>query len=182
MARLALITLPSLNRALDRVRNELAAHGFYADDVAAVPVWLDGWPRLETYGYWDGEIHVPAVTLDRVRTHWFGGVYTSLADVLRHEYGHAVADLYPRLVRSKRFRDAFSTHHDDERPHEFDPGLHVSTYAATCASEDWAEVFMAFHRCRGRLPARWSTTAIRAKWQFVASAGAAVDRGRRRWT
>jgi hypothetical protein len=181
MPRLGLITMPSLNRALQRVAGELRAHGFYADDVASLPVWLDAWPRLDTYGYWDGEIHVPAVTLDRVRTRWFGGSYTSLADVLRHEYGHAVADLYPRLLRSRRFRDAFATHHDDEAEQDYDPALHVSTYAATNASEDWAEVFMSYHRCRGRLPARWSTTAIRAKWRFVAAVGDVVRLGRRRW-
>jgi hypothetical protein len=181
MGRLAVITLSSLNRALRRVADELDTHGFYADDVAALPVWLDGWPRVDTYGYWDGAIHIPAVTLHRVHTRWFGGSYTSLADVLRHEYGHAVADLYPRLLRSKRFAAVFGARHDDDDEQEYDPALHVSTYAATNAAEDWAEVFMSYHRCRGRLPPSWSTTAIRAKWRFVAAVGDVVRSGRRLW-
>ena len=52
------------------------------------------------------------------------------------------ADCNPGLIRSRRFREAFGTHHDDEDEFEFDSLVHVSEYAARNACEDFAETFM----------------------------------------
>ena len=77
----------------------------------------------------------------------------SLADVIRHEYGHAVAHTHGRLVRSSRFREAFGASHDSLHEFEYDEELHVTPYAATSAAEDFAETFMFYLRHGGRLPA-----------------------------
>ena len=176
------LTLAALNRALTRVRAELDAHGLWTEAVAAVGVWLvpvgnaHGWQH---YGS-SGEIHVPAVSLLRLGD-WVRGEYTALTDVLRHEYGHAVADTHRGLFRSRRFREAFGASHEDPSAWEYDPDLHVTEYAASDASEDFAETFMLYLRARGRLPAPLDRPVIRRKWGFVRAVCGAIRHGRRRW-
>ena len=93
----------------------------------------------------------------------------SLQDVLRHEYGHAVADLYPRLIRSWRFRWAFGGRYHDEQPaSDYHPKKHVTEYAATLPMEDFSEVFTYYVKHNGTLPRHFNTAAIRRKWKYVA--------------
>ncbi len=180
--KLCFVTLRRLNRALTRVTSDLDQHGLWDERVQAVPVYLasvgyaHGW---QCYGG-SGEICVPAVSLVRLGE-YFHGPYTSLADVLRHEYGHALADTHRGLFRSRQFSSVFGSPHDSEWGYEYDPDLHVSSYAATDCSEDFAETFMLYLKHGGQLPARFDTKAIRAKWQFVEQLGNVVKRGLRRW-
>ncbi len=127
-----------------------------------------------------GEIHVPRISWSRL-SHLFSGGYTSLRDVLRHEYAHAIADTHRGLIRSEKFGDAFGAAHSWDFEWEHDPDHHVTSYAATAPAEDFAETFMLYLRHGGRLPARHGTMPIRRKWRFIRDLGEALMRGRRRW-
>lgn len=182
MSKIHWVTSTSLNRAVGRVQVELDRFGLWTDPVQEIDIWLV--PAGIAFGWkWDGrdgQINIPAASWDRLSGLW-GGSYVSLADVLRHEYAHAVADLYPGLSRSKRFRAAFGASYNDESEFEYDLECHVSEYAATNASEDFAEVFMLFLRHKGRLPAQHGFPTIQEKWDFVRQLTRAIKAGRRRW-
>ena len=181
MGKVHVVTLQRLNRALAAVVPELDRHGFWSDRVEAIEV------RLATigaaYGWkWSGPGHItiPALSTAKLRD-WYRGSYTSLADVLRHEYGHAVADTHRALVRSSRFRGAFDAAHDSDQEFEVDADVHFTEYGASSPAEDFAETFMVYLRHQGKLPPHHDTPAKRARWRFVGSLGRAVRAGRRRW-
>jgi hypothetical protein len=167
-----IVTTARLNRALASVIRDFEHFGIwngrlYGVDVFLVPVgFAYGWKRNGAGGH----IHIPAVSISRLSWKLFRmGEHWGLRDVLRHEYAHAVADLYPRLSRSRDFLSAFSGSYDRGRPvEEYHPGTHVTAYASTQPSEDFAEVFMYFIKQRGRMPRAFDTPGIRRKWRFVA--------------
>lgn len=177
-----IVTLRQLSSATCDVGRELDRLGFYDAPVCGVDVYLValgvayGW---QGYGG-NGEIHVPRISWSRL-SHLFSGGYTSLRDVLRHEYAHAVADTHRGLIRSERFAQAFGATHSWNSEWEYDPEHHVTSYAATATAEDFAETFMVYLRHGGRLPAHYDTIPIRRKWKFIRALGDALRRGRRRW-
>ncbi|MCY2987897.1 MAG: hypothetical protein NTY19_08560 [Planctomycetota bacterium] len=177
------LTLPRLNRALARVVRELDSHGLWDEALAAIEVYLAPF-SVTAYGWQmyssTGEIRMPAVCLGRLRD-FFRGDYMSVADVLRHEYGHALADTHRGLFRSRQFSTAFGASHECPDEFEYDPECHVSPYSAKDTSEDFAEVFMLYLRRSGRLPSRHATPAIVAKWRFVQNLCRAVRARKRRW-
>lgn len=182
MRKVHLITLARLERAITKVTGELNHHGLWDDRLRAVPVVLVpvgccyGWQH---YGG-SGEICIPRLSLSKLHDFLTGG-YVSLSDVVRHEYAHGIADTHRGLFRSRRFTTAFG------RPHEccarsiYDPAVHISRYAATNPSEDFAENFMNYIRCRGRLRSHQATPAISRKWQFITALCRAIQRGQTRW-
>lgn len=177
-----IITIGRLNRAMADVQDDLMRHGFWDDATAAPDVYLVtfgtayGW---QGYGG-GGHIYIPALGLSKLGEIFSGG-HTSLRDVLRHEYAHAVADTHRGLVRSSRFKEAFGDSHRWDQEYEFDADIFISEYAATAPAEDFAEVFMWYLKCDGELPKRFNHPAIRAKWRFVRELGRAIDRGWRTW-
>jgi len=98
-----------------------------------------------------------------------GGWVVSVLDVLRHEYGHAYADVNRRRIETKKFEKAFDYPHDvlNEDGCEYDPEHHVTKYAAASTGEDFAEVFWLYLKHKGQLPARLDTPPIRRRWCFV---------------
>ena len=95
-------------------------------------------------------------------------------DVVRHEFGHALATLYPRaLSQGRLFLEAFGAKYGpkpapeiDQANWEFDC---VSKYAASETREDFAETFMLFVKYKGKLPAKFrGKPAIKKKWAAVA--------------
>jgi hypothetical protein len=176
------VTPRRLNSATADVRRELDRLGFYNPAIQSVPVRLV--PAGKAYGWQyygsSGEIHIPCISWARL-SHLFAGGYTSLRDVLRHEYAHAVADTHRGLIRSARFRDAFGAAHSWDFAWEYDPEHHVTDYAASAPAEDYAETFMLYVRHGGRLPAAQNTARIRARWRFVRDLGRMMRDGRRRW-
>lgn len=164
------VTLTRLNRALADVIRDFEALGIWNDALYSVNVFLV--PVGYAYGWkWsgaEGHIDMPAVSISRLGAAM--GLYpgVGLRDILRHEYGHVVADLYPKLSRSKAFRNAFGASYDrGTRIAPYNPEEHVTKYASTQPAEDFCEVFMYYVKHRGQLPARFDTPAIRKKWAFV---------------
>jgi len=169
-----IVTLTRLNRAVSDVQGELERHGFYDDKLAKIDVYLS-WVGLALGWCWygtTGNIHIPAVSLGKVYDRVRGETRTSLRDVLRHEYGHALAHTHRGLFCSLPFKRAYGSHHDADVRWDYDPDRHVSEYAATSPSEDFAEVFMLYLRHDGEL---------RRKWRFIKDLSGAVARGQRRW-
>lgn len=146
--------------------------GFACRKLATCQVWFIWGSR--SYGYqWFGDrtggrhcgdIVIPSVSVSRWRK------YESVLDVLRHEYGHAYADINGRRINTKRFERAFGGPHDVNEPHPVpeDPDVHVTPYAATTTGEDFAETFWLYLKHKGRPPARLKyKTAILRKWRFI---------------
>lgn len=163
-----IISSVRLNRALLKVTGELRSHGLWDARLRNVPIILV--PAGIAYGWhWyggNGEICIPRVSLLKLHD-FFTGSYTSLADVLRHEFGHAVADTHRGLFRSRQFTTAFGGCHESNVRSKYDPEIHISRYSTTNPSEDFAENFMCFIRRRGILSLKHSTSAIRRKWRFI---------------
>jgi hypothetical protein len=178
-----IVTLARLNRAVADVQRELEEHGFYDEKLAKVDIYLSwvgyayGWCWYGT----SGNIHIPVVSLGKMFERFSGCLRTTLRDVVRHEYGHALAHTHRGLLCSVPFKRAFGSHHDADVKADHDPERHVTPYAATSPSEDFAEVFMIYLRHSGELPARLDTWRIRRKWRFIRELGTAVNRGQRRW-
>jgi hypothetical protein len=178
-----IITMPRLQSALDDVVDELDEVGLWNPRLAKVDVFLT-W--FGTYYGWQwyrgsGHIEIPAVSLSRVNEMIYGGPRMTLRDLLRHEYGHAVADTNRALVRSRRFAEVFGTPHDSEIPADHSEHEHVTDYAAEDSSEDFAEVFRYYLKHSGKIPRRYKTRKIERKWQFVDRLCQRIADGKRRW-
>lgn len=178
----ALTSIDMLESANNATILELTKLGFYDEYTERTEVyWVYG---SRAYGYHnfggDGAICIPWISLSKLLD-LYRGKQNSLRDVLRHEYGHAVADTHRGLIRSRKFSLTFGASHDSDDKWEFDPYFHVTEYAAKSASEDFAEVFYLFVKHKGKLPARYDTPAIRAKWEFVDKLRRAIKAGKRRW-
>lgn len=178
-----IVSLARLNRAVSDVQRELELHGFYDEKLAKVDVYLSwvgyayGWCWYGT----SGNIHIPVVSFGKIFERAVGASRTTLRDVVRHEYGHALAHTHRGLFCSVPFKRAFGSHHDADVKSDYDPGRHVTPYAATSPSEDFAEVFMFYLRHGGKLPDPFDTWKIRRKWRFIRELGSVVRRGQRRW-
>jgi hypothetical protein len=178
-----IVTMTRLNRALAKVNGELERHGVWDERLQKTAVYLVWFGRAFGWQHYggSGEICIPAVSFNKLND-FFQGSYTALADVLRHEYGHALADTHRGLFRSRQFSSVFGGSHDNDRIlFSYDPESHVTEYASINASEDFAEVFMLYLRHRGNLPTRFQKPALEAKWGFVTNVCGAIAAGRRRW-
>ena len=123
---------------------------------------------LDCYGWYQGDIYIPAVTGAHL-SDYFQGRYIRLTDILRHEWGHAVADKWPTLIDTRRFVRDFGGHYESPNPvWIYDSDQHLTRYAATMPCEDFAETFHHFLRHKGRLPVRLrAKPKIVRKWQFL---------------
>lgn len=177
-----IVTQSRLACANYAVTRELDDHGFYDHHIRAVDTHLVAFGAAYGWQWYGstGDINIPRVSLSRLSHLWKGG-YTSLRDVLRHEFAHAIADTHRGLFRSNYFVDAFGAAHHWDFEWEYDPEHHVSDYAATAPAEDFAETFMFYIRHKGVLPARHATEPIKRKWRFVRRLSDAITKGMRRW-
>ena len=158
----------SFNSACRDVRSELRQHGCWSDRLSAVSVrqTLVGFAYGWQYYKGCGDIIIPKFSFVRLWGSWRGNT-VPLRDVLRHEYGHAVADMHRSLVKGDGFRDAFGGAHDSQKWLEYDIDSHVSVYASLSICEDFAEVFMYYIKYKGRLPRVFSTPVIAMKWKYI---------------
>ena len=128
-------------------------------------------------GFYDpntGEIEFPSVYLP-IQSLWRDlGTKANAPDVIRHEFGHALADLYPgALKKGGTFRAAFGGPYGEdpaeERGADGWENRYVSEYATSATQEDFAETFMLFVKHKGKIPAKFAKKpAIRKKWKAVA--------------
>ena len=165
----SIISADSFKSACCTVRAELKKLGFWSKKLANVTV------RQTYFGFsygWQyyrgcGDIVIPKISVIRMYDSCCRGDSMPLRDVLRHEYGHAVADNHRSLVKSSKFRDVFGAAHDNLECFHYSDKEHVSYYASDNVGEDFAETFMYFIKYKGKLPKDFDTPAIRKKWNFV---------------
>ncbi len=183
MKKIYIVTLDRLNRAIDVVRKELDTHGLWTKKMADVEVFLETFNpmALSSYGWHiadgkTGSISIPSLCLPRLVHALKIGPYYSLRSILRHEYGHAIADLHPGLLRRFRFAEVFGNSYESGRSSPYDPEAHVSRYASSEPAEDHSEVFEMYLRHKGRLPTKYDKPLIRAKWRFLGRLFTAVKK------
>jgi hypothetical protein len=155
-------------RAADRVILELKRLNLYEPvDIHAIPFGMDALGYCVSEGR--PEIHIPVISGARFAELLPGRAYTSLADVLRHEFGHA----YDFAGRSRTFRKRYwNLFGRSQKEFEFDEDLHITEYAATNSNEDFAECFMMFVKWSGkwrhrRLPGREYVNGAWEKMRFL---------------
>jgi hypothetical protein len=166
-------SLKSLALAARDVRKELRGLGLFCPGLQKVRVMWCAIPQLHLplavgffihestllgrlLGYHAGDIYIPSFALK----------CRGLRDTLRHEFGHALAHLYPEVVTSDRFREVFGGIYGSILP---GPGFEedfVSPYAAQNPCEDFAETFGLFVQKKG-VPPRGLTVRMTRKWGFV---------------
>lgn len=173
-----MITIPQLQRALRGVQQELVDLGFWTRRMETVEIVTVLDPFTPGY-YWDGKPNLGMQLLDyREGVIYISEVETEprwLRDVLRHEYGHALAHRHPGFVRRNRsFVEAFGGRYDSEEPirDDIDPDRHdtaefITWYAATAPAEDFAETFMTFLRCKGKCARYKRRKAVYRKLRWV---------------
>ena len=166
-----LITFDQLEKANWQVTGEMERLGLWHHRLDTVDVWhvpasfvCYGWFREK------GDIYIAAITGAQLADLLLG-YHTRIADVLRHEWAHALADRRPSLVRSRQFRETFGGRYQSTKlVGRYDPTEHLTPYAATSPCEDFAETFHFYLRHKGRLPVRLrDKPAIARKWRFIAS-------------
>lgn len=120
---------------------------------------------MGTLGYFDfsdRNIHYPSLFLPYG---WLLGRRYEKSiplDVIRHEFGHALADLYPTaLSKGVLFKEAFGAKYGPKPAPDTDPTNwefdFVSKYAAKGGTqEDFAETFMLFLKHKGKLPRKFA--------------------------
>ena len=166
-------------RAFDDVCRELREFGLMPRGGAMETVCCEWHPEgigsfgVSGYGlsdfategyYWNRTIHLPAWGF------WFCSA-DGIRNVVRHEFGHAVADIHRRKLDQGVFLRAFGAPCGRRSVARFRRNWEetcVSKYASKNTEEDWAETFMLFLRHKGRMPARFrDLPAVEAKWDAV---------------
>ena len=172
-----------VTRAYNKVRTELWKLGVLWDGSKLDGVgltYLTVAPIAALAGYMGlydpetKEIEFPSVYLPFEALWKDLGTKANALDVIRHEFGHALADLYPgALKKDGTFRAAFGGSYGEEPAEE--RGVdgweerYVSEYATSATQEDFAETFMLFVKHKGKIPAKFARKpAIRRKWKAVA--------------
>jgi hypothetical protein len=171
------VGLDDVNRAWTKVWWELETMGLACRRLSTCQVYLGivhtaygyQWYGDRGDGRHCGDIVLPSVSLSRWSDFISGRPFTTVVDVLRHEYGHAYADVNRRRIESRAFENAFGYPHEwwDGYELEHDPYFHVTPYAATAPAEDFAEVFWLYLKHKGDLPRKFASPPIKKKWEFV---------------
>lgn len=187
----------AIKRAMNDVLGEMDREGLLTEpvyDVEVVSQLVDVGPLIINYdgcyvpevslvqralGFEADSIYIPATSGARL---WraligIGRDPTSLRDVLRHEYGHAFAVHHPKLIDTPKFERVFGASYDDawDEP-DYDPGVHVTPYAATAPCEDFAECFMMFLKYRDPISRHRSRPRIAGRLRFIAGLVRALRR------
>lgn len=138
---------------------------FVVMPIMAAGVFTHGTSSLQKFmGYAVGHIYIPRVVLSQTLWQNRG----SLRDVIRHEYGHAVAHYYPELVvESAKFEKVFGGNYYSGEPAVMLEADYISEYARSLPMEDFAETFMIYVREEGVLPSSFTNKKIINKWNFI---------------
>jgi len=164
-----LITLDQLTATNWQVVDEMDQLGLWREELEEVEVYLVS-ASFVCYGWYQGQIHIPAISGANL-SDYFTGHHTRLTDVLRHEWGHALADSCPEWIETKQFKSVFGGRYDSmKKVSHYDPEHHLTPYAAANACEDFAETFHFYLRHKGRLPVRLASKPVTVrKWEFIES-------------
>lgn len=178
------VTLSELSRTNQKVTQEMADLGLWSVALADVQVWLvsASWSCYGWHTGTPGSISIPAVSFANLGD-YLKGNHVRLTDTLRHEWAHAVADVHFGFVDCPAFHRCFGGDYDDDLgPDDYDPDLHLTTYASTMPCEDFAETFHFYVRHKGRLPV-WLARkkVIVRKWKFIDRIARAMAKGRVRF-
>ena len=172
-----------MERAYNKVRMELWNLGILWDGsklerVGCTYLVIAPIAALGGYmGFYDPntrEIEFPSVYLPIAALWRDLGVKANALDVIRHEFGHALAHLYlGALKKGGTFRAAFGGSYGEDPAEECVAAgwgdRYVSEYAMSATQEDFAETFMLFVKHKGKIPAKFAKKpAIRKKWKAVA--------------
>ena len=136
-----------------------AAYGFFIHGVSTLDQLL---------GFRRGHIYIPRFVVGP-------GMFShrGLRQVLRHEYGHAVAHKYPWIVRrSSDFNEAFGGSYGSRQWENTED--YVTAYAKVHPSEDFAETWMTYLLHKGRQPSNMRSAALKKKWSFVSNINAQI--------
>lgn len=173
------VSLNELSTAWTKVWRELEGLGFICPRLEKCQVCLGvihtaygyQWFGDRSDGRACGDIVLPSVSTSQWKTYFRGKKKETVVDILRHEYGHAFADVNRRRIETKRFEKAFGWPHDVayDGGVEYDPENHITEYAAESSGEDFAEIFWKFLKHKGKLPRHHHTKPIIRKWKFVES-------------
>ena len=166
------VSKASLTASKYKIRGELRKMGFLSagsplDEVQCILEFR--WSGLAGYMGWyfpsDQNIHIPTFCIAAMLPN---GEKRILADVLRHEYGHALEGKYWKFFHCKEFRDVFGKPYGPSKPIDTNENHYVSRYAMNETREDFAETFMYYMKYRGILPEKWAKVpAIHRKWSFI---------------
>ena len=170
-------------RAYDKVRKELIGFGVLWDgsnldgvecSYLAIAPSMTFTGTMGRYQEKKKTIEFPSMYLPIAALWRDLGVKANALDVIRHEFGHALADLYPgALKKGGLFRVAFGGAYGEDPAEECVVAgwgdRYVSEYATSATQEDFAETFMLFVKHKGKIPAKFAKRpAIWKKWKAVA--------------
>ncbi len=181
-----ILSQTTVDRAVQNVLDELDDLGLLTHKLSSVDVYtqpidvvgchgfyLEKDYGLRILGFEPRSIYIPLISWARVQEKlWnLGRSSTSIRDVIRHEFAHAFAVEHPGIVRrSRKFREVFGAPYDTEGAvNEYHPDEHVSEYAATNPSEDFAETFMLYVKYKGKIARYKSRPTIYTKMKFIKS-------------
>ena len=179
MRKMVFTSFGEMEAAFNKVRNELEKLGLLVDgsSLDSVECYHErlsvggltgfiGW--MGFYDFKDRNIHVPAFYPAGLFPMWYGE--RKMLDVLRHEFGHALADRFKKFFCGGVFKEAFGASYGTKKV--FAGGdwtnEYVTEYATTATQEDFAETFMLYMKHKGKMPVRYSgKRAIEKKWKTV---------------
>jgi hypothetical protein len=84
-------------------------------------------------------------------------------------------------MRSSYLTETFDSSHDSEIEYEFDPRSHITKYAATNSSEDFAEILTVFLKKRGKTSNLKYSNEIKLKFRFVRDLFKKIKNGESSW-
>ena len=171
------LSMGEMEKAFNKVRKELEAMDLLFDGSRLDKVdcyherfsigALYGLVAMGFYNFADQNIHIPAAYPPGLFP-WLQD--REMRDVIRHEFGHALADKYRKFFRGGIFKAAFGASYGEKKVFDGDDWSdeYVTEYASTKAQEDFAETFMLYMKHKGKLPARYrGKCAIEKKWRTV---------------
>lgn len=164
-----IITYQDVCRANDQTIAEMVKLGLWRESLEDVNVyWVPA--SWSYYGWYLGHIYIPALAGAQM-TDLLAGNHTTLRDILRHEWAHALAEHAPNFIETPLFKRIFGNHYEHPSPvRDYDAAHHVTRYATTLTCEDFVEVFHHYLRHKGRLPIRLAgKPSIVKKWHFIAA-------------
>ena len=172
------VSMDEMERAYNKVRKELEKVGLLYDDTPMdevecyherlSPGGLSSFVGvMGFYDFDDCNIHIPAMYPAGLFP-WYAD--REILDVIRHEFGHALADRYPKYFDGRIFKAAFGDVYGENQVFEGDDWSeeYVTEYASEMTQEDFAETFMLYMKYKGKLPAKFrGKKAIEKKWNVV---------------